>query len=149
MFTGEQPCQSAISIKLYSNFIEITLRRGCSPVNLLHIFRAPFPRNTSVWLIRCSFWLQYCQSFRSIRTGCLFKCETAKMKLAKNKKWIFNYLSFWKFLTFSFRPLLSNKLFVWTLFWLPKRPNSKMIHLSGLVSRLLERDFVNYRKPYC
>ena len=26
-----------------------TLRHGCS-VNLLHIFRTPFPRNTSVWL---------------------------------------------------------------------------------------------------
>ena len=29
-----------------SNFIEITLRYGCSPVNLLHIFRTPFPENT-------------------------------------------------------------------------------------------------------
>ena len=46
-FTGEHPYQSAISIKLQSNFIEITLRHGCSPVNLLHIFRAPFSKNTS------------------------------------------------------------------------------------------------------
>ena len=30
-----------------SNFIEITLRHGCSPVNLRHILRTPFPRNTS------------------------------------------------------------------------------------------------------
>ena len=30
-----------------SNFIEIALRHGCSPVNLLHIFRTPFPKNTS------------------------------------------------------------------------------------------------------
>ena len=29
-----------------SNFIEITLRYGCSAVNLLHIFRTPFPTNT-------------------------------------------------------------------------------------------------------
>ena len=29
-----------------------------------------------------------------------------------------------------FRPLLSNKLFVWTLLRLPERPNSKMIHLG-------------------
>ena len=29
-----------------SNFIEITLHHGCSPVNLLHIFRTPFPKNT-------------------------------------------------------------------------------------------------------
>ena len=30
------------SIKLQSSFIEITLWHGCSPVNLLHIFRTPF-----------------------------------------------------------------------------------------------------------
>ena len=41
-FTGEHPCRSAIWIKLQSNFIEITLRHGCSAVNLLHIFRTPF-----------------------------------------------------------------------------------------------------------
>ena len=34
-------------MKLQSNFTEITLRHGCSPVNLLHIFRTPFPKNTS------------------------------------------------------------------------------------------------------
>ena len=28
------------------NFIEIPLRHGCSPVNLLHIFRIPFHKNT-------------------------------------------------------------------------------------------------------
>ena len=28
--------------KVASNFIEITLQHGCSPVNLLHIFRTPF-----------------------------------------------------------------------------------------------------------
>ena len=46
-FTGEHPCRSVISIKLQSSFIEIALRHGCSPVNLLHILRTPFPRNTS------------------------------------------------------------------------------------------------------
>ena len=50
-FTGEHPCPSAISIKLLSNFIEITLWHGCSPVNLLHIFRTPFPVKTSGWLL--------------------------------------------------------------------------------------------------
>ena len=49
-FTGEHPCRSAISIKLQSSFIEITLRHECFPVNLLRIFRIPFPRNTSGWL---------------------------------------------------------------------------------------------------
>ena len=27
--------------------VEITLQHGCSPVNLLNIFRTPFPKNTS------------------------------------------------------------------------------------------------------
>ena len=31
-FTGEHPCQSMISIMLQSNFIEIALWHGCSPV---------------------------------------------------------------------------------------------------------------------
>ena len=32
-----------------SNVIEIALRHGCSPVNVLHIFLTPFPKNTSGW----------------------------------------------------------------------------------------------------
>ena len=50
-FTGEHPFQSVISIQLLCNFIEITLQHGCSPVNLLHIFRIPFPKNTSGLLL--------------------------------------------------------------------------------------------------
>ena len=46
-FTGKHPCQSAVSIKLQRNFIEITFRHWCSPVNLLHIFRTPLLKNTS------------------------------------------------------------------------------------------------------
>ena len=34
-------------VALQSNFIEIILRHGCSHVNLLHIFRTSFPKNTS------------------------------------------------------------------------------------------------------
>ena len=34
------------SIKLLSNFIEITLRHGCSPVNLLHFFKTLLHKNT-------------------------------------------------------------------------------------------------------
>ena len=37
-FTGEHSCRSATSIRLQSNFIEIILRHGWSPVNLLHFF---------------------------------------------------------------------------------------------------------------
>ena len=55
-FTGEHPCRSVISVKLQSNFIEITLWHGCSPINLLHILRTPFPRNTSGWPLIKSCW---------------------------------------------------------------------------------------------
>ena len=41
-FTGEHPCRGVIY-----NFIEISLQHGYSPVNLLHVFRAPFPKNNS------------------------------------------------------------------------------------------------------
>ena len=50
-FTIEHPCRSEILIKLLCNFIEITLRHGCSSVNLRHIFRTPFLKNTSGWLL--------------------------------------------------------------------------------------------------
>ena len=36
-----------LAAKLLCNFIKIALRHGCSRVNLLHIFRTPFPKNTS------------------------------------------------------------------------------------------------------
>ena len=44
-------CQSVISIKLFCSFIEIALRLRCSPVNLPHYFRTPFPKNTSEGLL--------------------------------------------------------------------------------------------------
>ena len=40
---------------MLSNFIEIAIRYGCSPVNLLHIFRTPFLRNFSWWLLLDKF----------------------------------------------------------------------------------------------
>ena len=46
-FTGEHPCRSVVSIKLLCNFIEIALPHACSPVNLPHIFRSSFLKNTS------------------------------------------------------------------------------------------------------
>ena len=46
-FTGKRPCQSAVSIKFLCKFIEIALWHWCSPVNLLHIFRTPFLKNTT------------------------------------------------------------------------------------------------------
>ena len=57
-FTGEQRCQSLISIKFFCNFIEITLQHGYSTVNLLHIFRTPFLKNTPGQLL-----LQKCKLY--------------------------------------------------------------------------------------
>ena len=45
-FTGEHPCRIVISIKLLCNFIEITVRHGCSPVNFQHSFRTPLYKST-------------------------------------------------------------------------------------------------------
>ena len=38
-------------VALLCNFIEITHQHGCSPVNLLRIFRTPFQQNTSESLL--------------------------------------------------------------------------------------------------
>ena len=38
-------------VKILIKFIEIILRHGSSPVNSLHIFRIPFPKNTSGGLL--------------------------------------------------------------------------------------------------
>ena len=50
-FTGAHPRRSMISITLLCNFIKITLRLGCSPVNSLRIVRTPFYKNTYGWLL--------------------------------------------------------------------------------------------------
>ena len=63
--TGEHPCRSVISIKLPCNFIEITLRHGSSPVNLLHIFKRPFPKNTSGRLLLSETSVWECLQSRS------------------------------------------------------------------------------------
>ena len=42
------------------NFIEIILWYGCSTVNLLHIFRTPFPDNTYEGLVLVSLKFQFC-----------------------------------------------------------------------------------------
>ena len=51
-FTREHPCRKVISIKLQSNFIEITLQHGCSPVDVLHYFRTSFLKNTYGGLLK-------------------------------------------------------------------------------------------------
>ena len=64
--TGEHLCRSAISVKLLCNFTEIELSHGCSPVNLSHIFRTPFLKNTSGRLLQKKLshisWVRTCNS---------------------------------------------------------------------------------------
>ena len=50
-FRGEHPCRSVISIILLCSFIKIAFWHGCPSVNLMHIVRTPFPKNTSGWLL--------------------------------------------------------------------------------------------------
>ena len=76
-FTGEQACRSAVSIKLRSNFIEMAFRHACSPVNLLHIFRTAFPRNSSGWLLLVSL-----ASARSVQyMNTIHRLNQTKMQL--------------------------------------------------------------------
>ena len=42
----------------YCSFIESALWHGCSPVNLLHIFRTPFPKNNYELLLL--YIVHYC-----------------------------------------------------------------------------------------
>ena len=45
------PTQKCDFNKVAKQLIEIAVRHECSPINLLHIFRTPFPKNTSGWLL--------------------------------------------------------------------------------------------------
>ena len=70
-FTGEHPYRSVISVNLQSNFIEITLRHGCSAVNLLHIFRTASLNNTSGWLPLEFIAIQQLQKHSSFLIVCV------------------------------------------------------------------------------
>ena len=68
-----------------THFIEITPRHGCSPVNLLHVFRTPFPRDTSEKLLLKSaktfdnnyrpVKVHYQILLRYMKDSCLNKCQ--------------------------------------------------------------------------
>ena len=66
---------------MFCNIIEITLCYGCSPVNLLHIFRTSFPKITSRWLLldfNKFFFLQYYYGGLLLRT---FNFKFFQMKI--------------------------------------------------------------------
>ena len=58
-------------VKICSKFtgFEITCRHGCSPVNLLHIFRTPFLKNTSGWLLLYIVIMSYMLKLPSAQTS--------------------------------------------------------------------------------
>ena len=94
-FTGEHPCRSAISIKLLCSFIEIAFWHGCSPVNLLHIFRTQ--KNPSGWLLLPSFsknasWLLLPK--RLWKCASKFFFRKYKQKVVLLVIYLFNYNSF-------------------------------------------------------
>ena len=71
-FRGEHPFQSVISIKLQSNFTEITLRHGCSPLHLLHTVKPP------------NSWHPKQRTCLEQRTKCLVTNVTIFVKLPPN-----------------------------------------------------------------
>ena len=85
-FTGEHPCRRVISRKLQNNFIEITLRHGRSPVNLMYIFRTPFLKNTSAGLLPLliSVLLLLFWFFRSSRPEVY--CKKVFLKISQNSQ---------------------------------------------------------------
>ena len=104
-FTGEHPCRSVISIKLLCNFIEITLRHGCSPVNLLHVFRTPFTKNTFGWLL---LFIQNLKALRNCipRIICVWSL-ICSIRVGRGLHFLpillenCFFLSFWAFCVFS------------------------------------------------
>ena len=81
-FIGEQQCQSLISIKLLCNFIEITLRHGCFPVNLLHIFRTPFSKE--------HFWVAVSETCRLKLWRSCFAVNFVKVLFDSKNNFIMN-----------------------------------------------------------
>ena len=64
-FRGKPPYRSVISINLQNNFIEITLHHGCSPVNLLNIFRTLLLKTSldgCFWIFALMICSSYSQS---------------------------------------------------------------------------------------
>ena len=53
--------QTCVSMNLLCNFIEITLRHGCSSVHLLHIVRTALYKDTSgrFLLVKAFIFLQF------------------------------------------------------------------------------------------
>ena len=78
-YTGEHPYQRLISIKLQSKFTEIILRHGCSPVNLLYIFRILLTKSTSGRLLLIILLIIVCIVIIGIGSVCFFYLYVKKL----------------------------------------------------------------------
>ena len=99
-FTRENPCRSALSIRLRS------LRHGCSSVNSLHIFRSPFSGNTSGGLFlkrddKIPWWkisrnivnVSYVTSYFNFQRKIMKPCFLMKTHINISQHWSFtNYI---------------------------------------------------------
>ena len=68
--------RSLISNRLLCNFTEITLQHGCSPVNFLYIFRAPFSKNSSERLLPLIWFLVILETHLCKNCQCLVFLST-------------------------------------------------------------------------
>ena len=78
-------------------FIEIALRHGCSPVNLLHILRTPFPKNISRRLL-----LLYMKWIKNIHALARFTQWRRKVWYLHKTDDIFTNKSYFMYFVISF-----------------------------------------------
>ena len=124
----------------FNNFIETTLWHGYSPVNLLHIFRKPFPKNTFGGLLLKEIFLRFSNSplflnltFCTLNIVCLFfvllRFFLSQIKILPS------FLLFSLYFKKYSKVLFTKKLNIKSIELLPLHPISKM--LTKLMNRIL------------
>ena len=125
----KHPCRSVSSVKLQTNFIEITVPHGCFPVNLLHICRNAVLTNTYGELL-----LQICVPYFSIQirvkfglfsniflTSSMFSSEWAALRIPESSLFLFRLVSCeWYFVNFCWIVFLQGGAWVnrcWNAAW--------------------------------
>ena len=74
---------------MQSNFIETTLQHGCSPINLLHIFKTSFPKKSCFLVLKTQGFLH----FKSFNNGYETRGTFMNIHKAFNKeRWSRQYL---------------------------------------------------------
>ena len=95
--------------------LEITLRHGCSPVNLLHIFRISFPKNTSGGLLLIFASPATLRTFSAIKHRTVLSCNVFSNSLYPN--WAARYRE-WIYICLFLKGKLARKFaFVLKLLW--------------------------------